>query len=100
MEGGSQKSLQLFVVNGYYVFEDDVCVDLSSVLDGRPNYANITFLELFSGPCVDRPEVVDKGPDYASALLPEFCARARCPPMLTPSRGASVKVQGWEKESL
>ena len=28
MEGGSQRSLQLFVVNGYCVFEDDVCVDL------------------------------------------------------------------------
>ena len=34
MEGGFQKSLQLFVVNGYYVFEDDVCVDLSGVLGG------------------------------------------------------------------
>ena len=43
MEGGFQRSLQLFVVNGYYVFEDDVFVDLSSVLDGRPNNANITF---------------------------------------------------------
>ena len=43
MEGGFEKSLHLFVFNGYCVFEDDVCVDLSSVLDGRPNYANITF---------------------------------------------------------
>ena len=43
MEGGFQKSLQLFVVNGYCVFEDDVCVDLLGGLDGRPNYANITF---------------------------------------------------------
>ena len=43
MEGGFQRSLQLFVVNGYCVFEDDVCVDPSSVLDERPNYSNITF---------------------------------------------------------
>ena len=40
MEGGFQRSLQLFVVNGYCVFEDDVCVDLSGALDKRPNYAN------------------------------------------------------------
>ena len=70
MKGGFQKSLQLFVVNGYCVFEDKVCVDLSGVLDGRPNYANNTFLELFTGPCVDRPKVMDKGLDYATALLP------------------------------
>ena len=61
MEGDFQRSLQLFVVNGYCVFEDDVSVDLSSVLDGRLNYANITFSGLFVGPCVDRPEVIDKG---------------------------------------
>ena len=46
MEGGFQKSLQLFVANGYYVFEDDVCVDLSSVIHGKPNYANVPFSEL------------------------------------------------------
>ena len=100
MEGGFQKSLQLFVVNGYCVFEDNVCVDLSSVLDGRPNYANITFSKLFAGPCVERPEVMGKGLDYATALLPEFCAGARCPPVLKPSEGAAVKGYGWEKESL
>ena len=43
------------------MFEDDVYVDPSSVLDGRPKYPNITFLELFAGPCVDRPEVMDEG---------------------------------------
>ena len=47
MEGGSQRSLQLLVVNGYCVFEDDVRVDRSGVQDGRPNYANITFSGLF-----------------------------------------------------
>ena len=82
------------------MFEDDVCVDLSSVLDGRPNYANITFSELFAGPSVDQPKVMDKGLNYATALLPEFYARARCPPSLTPFGGAAVKVYGWEKESL
>ena len=92
MEGGFQKSLQLFVVNGYHVFEEDVSVDLSGVLDSRPNYANVTFSMLFAGPCVDRLEVMDKGPGYATALLSEFCAGARCPPMSAPSRGATVKV--------
>ena len=51
------------------MFEDDVCVDLSSVLDGKPNYANVPFSELFVGPCVDRPEVMAKGPDHVTALL-------------------------------
>ena len=74
MEGGFQRSLQLFVVNGYCVFEDDVCIDLSSVLDGRPNYANITFLGLFVGPCADWLEVIDKGLDYAVGLLSGFYA--------------------------
>ena len=46
MAGGFQRSLHL-VVNGYCVFEDDVCVNLSGVLEGRLSYANITFLGLF-----------------------------------------------------
>ena len=82
------------------MFEDDVYVDLSGVLDGRPNYANITFLELFVGPYIDLSEVMDKGPDYVNALFLELCAGARCPPVLTLSRGAAIKVYGWEKESL
>ena len=85
MEGGFQNSLQLFVVNGYCVFEDDVSVDLSGVLDSRPNYANVTFSKLFVGPCVDRPEVMDEGHDYSTALLLEFYAEARCPPVQAPS---------------
>ena len=92
MEGGFQK--QLFVVNGYCVFEDDVCVDLLGILDGRPNYVDVPFSELFVGPCVDHPEVMDEGPDYATALLSEFCARARCPHVLAPSGGVAVKVYG------
>ena len=43
------------------MFEGDVCVHLPGVQDGRPNYGNITFLGLFTGPCADRPEVIDKG---------------------------------------
>ena len=67
MVGGDfQKSLQLFIAYGYCVFEDDVCVDLSSALDERPNYVNITFSELFARRCVDRPGVMDEGPDYAT----------------------------------
>ena len=50
MEGGFQMSIKLFVANRYFVFGDDVCVDLSGVLYEKPNYANIPFLELFAGP--------------------------------------------------
>ena len=50
MEGGCQKSLQLFFINGYCVFKDDVCVDLSGALDGKPNYANIPFSKLLARP--------------------------------------------------
>ena len=92
MEGGFQKSLQLFIVNGYCVFEEDVSVDLSGVLDSKPNYANVTFSMLFVRPCVDRLEVMDEGPDYATTLLSEFYDGAKCPPMSAPSRGAMVKV--------
>ena len=94
MEGGFQKSLQLFIANGYCVFEDDVCVDLSGVLNGKPNYTNVPFLELFIGPYVDRSEVMDKVPDYATTLLSKFCARAWCPPVLAPSGGAAVQAYG------
>ena len=40
MEVGFQKYLQLFVANGYCGFEDDICVDISGVLYGKPNYTN------------------------------------------------------------
>ena len=44
MVGGDfQKSLQRFVAYGYRVFEDDICVDPSGILDGRPNHASISF---------------------------------------------------------
>ena len=92
MEGGFQRSLQLFAINGYCVFEDDVCVDLSCVLDGRTNYASITFSGFFAGPYVDRPKVIDKGPDYVVGLILGFYARVRCPLVLAPFRGAIVKV--------
>ena len=68
MEGGFQKSLQLFVANGYYVFEDDIYVDLPDVLDWKPDYANSPILEFF--------------------------AKARCHPILTPSGVSAVKVYG------
>ena len=61
MEEGFQKSLQLFFANRYCVFKDDVYVDLSGVLDGKPNYANVPFSELFVGPCIDQPEVMAEG---------------------------------------
>ena len=68
MEGGFQKSYQLFAANGYYVFEDDICVDLPDVLNGKPDYANFS--------------------------LPEFFARARCPSVLALSEVAATKVYG------
>ena len=76
------------------MFEDDICVDLSGVLDGKPNYANIPFSKLFARPYVDRPEIMNEGPSYVAALLSELCARARCPPVMMPSRVAMVKVYG------
>ena len=55
-------------------------VDPSGVLDGRPNYANITFSRLLVGPCADCPEVIDKRPDYAAGLLLGLYVGAGCPP--------------------
>ena len=85
MVGGDfQKSLQLLVTYGCCVFEDDVCVDPSGVPNERPNYANITFLELFAGPCIYRLKVMDEGPDFSTAhffrvlcwgYLPPLCWR-------------------------
>ena len=71
MEGGFQKSLQLFVANRYCVFEDDVCVYLLDVLDGKSDYTNVPFSKLF--------------------------ARARCPPILVPFRVVVIKVYGCEE---
>ena len=68
MKGGFQKSLQLFVANGYCVFEDDIYVDLPDVLYGKPGHVN--------------------------SPLPEVFARARCPPVLTPSGVVAIKVYG------
>ena len=79
------------------MFEDDVCVNLSGVLDGKPNYANIPFLGLFAGPCVDQLEVMDEGSDYAIGLISKFCARVRCPHVLEPSGVATVKVHSCEE---
>ena len=59
MEGGFHRSLRLFIVNGYCVFENDVCVDPLGVLDGSPNYANITFLGFFARRCTGRPRVIN-----------------------------------------
>ena len=92
MEGGFQSSLWLSAFNRYCVFEDDVCVDPSSVLDERPSYANITFSRFFVGPCIGWLEVFDKGFDYTTDLLSGFYAGARCPLVLVSLGGAAVKV--------
>ena len=68
MEGGFQKSLQLFVANGYYVFENNICIDLPDVLGGKPDCDNSPFLGFF--------------------------ARVRCPSVLAPSGVVVVKVYG------
>ena len=87
-------SLHLLVTNGYCVVEDDICVDLSGVLDGKPNYANVPLVELFARPCIGRLEVLDGGLDYATALLSEFFARAGCPLVLAPFGVEKVEVYG------
>ena len=78
MEVGFQKSLQLFVANGYYVFENKIYVDLPDVLGGKPD-------------CVNSP-------------LPRFFARARCPlfwrpPELQWSR-CTVETRGVFKHNI
>ena len=61
MEGGFQKSLQLFIITGYCVFGDDVCVDLSGVLNRKPNCGNSLhsllhpFTDLIIGDAADTP---------------------------------------------
>ena len=94
MEGGFQKSLQLFVANGYYVFEDNICVDLPNVLDGMPDYANAPLSRFVARSCIDRPEVLDGKPSYVNSPLPYFFAKARFPPILEPLGVAAVKEYG------
>ena len=94
MNGGFQKSLQLFVTYGYCVFEHDICVDVPDVLDGKPDYDNAPLSKFFARACVDRPKVLDGKPGYANSLIPEFFARVECPLVLVPSRVAAVKVYG------
>ena len=65
MEVSFQKSLHLFVANGCYVFENDICADLLDVLNGKP--------------------------DCANSPLPGFFAKD-VPPVLTPSGVAAIKV--------
>ena len=48
------------------MFENDICVDLSDIQGGKP--------------------------DYANSPLPRFFARARCPPVLAPFKVIVVKV--------
>ena len=60
------------------MFENDICVDLPNVLDGKPNYANAHLSEFIARACVDRPEVLDRKLGYANSPLPEFFVRARC----------------------
>ena len=95
MEGGFQKSLQLFIAYGYCVSERNICVDLPDVLDGKPDYVNASLSEFFVMAYVGRSDVLDGKPNCANSPLPKFFARARCPhPILAPSRAATVKVYG------
>ena len=68
MEGGFQKSLQLFFVNEYCVFENDICVNL--------------------------PDVLGRKADCSNSHLLGFFVRARCPPVLAFFGVATVKVYG------
>ena len=92
--GGRLSEVSTIVVNGYYVFEDDICVDLPNVLDGMPDYANAPLSRFVARSCVDRPEVLDGKPSYVNSPLPEFFAKARCPPILVPLGVAAVKEYG------
>ena len=99
MKGGFSSSLWLFVVNGYCVFEDDVCAGPSGVLDERLNNANISFSGFFVGPCTSWPEVIDKGPDYAAGLLLRFYAGARCPLEVQRSRCKAGIRRAFERSA-
>ena len=81
MKGDFQKSLQLLVAYGYCVFEEDACVNLSGVLDRKPNYDNALFSKLFTRPCIGWPGIMNEGLSYATALLSELCVGASCPPV-------------------
>ena len=94
MEGGFQKSLQLFVANGYCVFEHEIYVDLPNVLDGKPDYANAPLSKFVARDCVDRPEVLDGKLGYANSPILDFFTRVKCPPVLAPFRVTAVKVYG------
>ena len=94
MEGGFQKSLQLFVAYEYCVFEHDIYVDQPNVLDEKPDCANAPLSEFVARACVDRPEVLNGKPSYANSPILEFFARARCPSVLAPFGVATVKVYG------
>ena len=48
MEVGFHKFLQLFVANGYFVFENDICVDLSYVPGVEPDCANSPLIGFFA----------------------------------------------------
>ena len=94
MEVGFQKSLQLFVANGYYVFENDICVDLPDVIGGKPNCVNSPLLGFFAMTRCP-PVLVLSGAavvEVANSPLPGFFARARCPPVLAPSEVTAVEV--------
>ena len=94
MGGVFQESLQLFVTYGYCVFEYNICANIPNVLDGEPDYANAPFSDFFVRACINRPEVLDWKPGYANSPFRRFFAKARCPPVLAPSKVAAVKVYG------
>ena len=94
MEVGFQKSSQLFVANGYCVFENDICVDIPDVLNGKPNYANSPIPGFFARaqyPLVLAPSEV-AAVEVANSPLLGFFARARCPPVMAPFGVAAVEV--------
>ena len=96
MEVGFQKSLRLFVTNGYCVFENDICVDLPDVLGGELDRANSPFSRFFARarcPSVLIPFGI-VAVEVANFPIPGFFAKARCPPVLAPSGVTAVEVYG------
>ena len=94
MEVGFQKSLQLFVANGYCVFENDICVDVPDVPSGKPDCANSPLSGFFARarcPLVLAPSSV-VAVEVANSPLLGFFVRARCPHVLAPSGVTAIEA--------
>ena len=96
MEVCFQKSLLLFVADGYCVFENNICVDLLDVLGREIDCANSPLLGFSAKarcPLVLAPSII-AAVKVANSLLSGFFTRARYPLVLAPSGAIVVEVYG------